>query len=281
MLTATNPHNNNTAATTDWITDDETGHVYAVLEQTVPPEMSTTAETVEKQSTTQAHSQNGAAARFHSVSDSRSVSSASRPARSFSSACGPDRLFSSASQPDKGLQLSLKDMLWQIYDEIDPKANGKAAEPEPEYANVANLHKKISLPTYLGVREDEDGPIYSIPYVPKKREGRQTGKEQEDRSGRLRKISTTSCPPYLNVKGMQIQAAESAKHREKKHSNLNRCEDILLEEDYDSPDILDQVIQDVEDLNGPQYDNPTSLDIVPKKDTPDTLMEIRGDFSCM
>ena len=206
----------------EWLTDEKTGHVYAVLEQTIPPEKTTSNIDQEKTMSTTSQPQDRTAASLQSQEEPLSVSLSILP-------------------PKSGLQFPLRDMLVQIYDEVSPKdlqSKGKTADQESLYANVSHPRKKISLPTYL--RTEKQDPIYSIPDTRKQREERSKGKQKTVRKhslGSSRKISTISCPPHLNVKSTAIHA-ESARHQQTTYCNLNKVKQVLLEEDYDSPDIL-------------------------------------------
>ena len=74
---------------------------------------------------------------------------------------------------------------------------------------------------------------------------------------------------------------ELADLQEQTYCNINHGGQILLEGDYDSPDILSQMLHEDDHIDGSQYDNPTSLDLVSKKERNMTTEIKEDNASCV
>ena len=113
---------------------------------------------------------------------------------------------------------------------------------------------------------DDSVPIYSVPDMKKKREERQKKREQiedQERSADKAEVFTMSSPPNFNMKGMLMSA-----HLAETYCNINinhtKPAD-LLEEAGDYQNVSRGELCDNHNLDQSPYDNPVSLNLVPKR----------------
>ena len=115
---------------------------------------------------------------------------------------------------------------------------------------------------------DDSVPIYSVPDMKKKREERQKKREQienQERSADKAEVFTMSSPPNFNMKGM-LMSAHSADAKEQTYCNINHAKPAdLLEEAGDYQNVLRGELRDDHNLDQSPYDNPASLNLVPKR----------------
>ena len=187
-----------------------------------------------------------------------------------------------------------------VYDEICHTSRPSRKRSLP--ANLAVLQSSTALPPNLpqqtGSFAAKSSPIYSIPDMKKKREECMKKIEEMDKEERieaLRKISTTSCPPFMLINLTPKESEEgcnsqnpvyinntdvTARKVERYHENptkmltlnqlieeevecssqnptyINHTDVLKIEEHYEDP---------TKTLFPSVYDEPTSLNLVPKK----------------
>ena len=187
-----------------------------------------------------------------------------------------------------------------VYDEICHTSRPSRKRSLP--ANLTVLQSSTApppnLPQQTGSLAAKSPPIYSIPDMKKKREERMKKIEEMDKEERietLRKISTTSCPPFMLINLTPKESEEgcnsqnpvyinntdvTARKVERHHENptkmltlnqlieeevecssqnptyINHTDVLKIEEHYEDP---------TKTLFPSVYDEPTSLNLVPKK----------------
>ena len=258
------------------ILSEETGHVYAVLEQTKPqqsPSVTQLDETTEQDQQSRQILERAPSGGFQDITAQTGQKSRSAT-------------WTSAQQSMVGTKPKNENLeLVHIYDDVPIVREGRAATDMDTGSAYPANYRKHSLPANLGVNQhfntsrdfpvsngtkpDESIPIYSRPDMNKKREGRQKKreqKEQEERMAALQKESGSSSPPLPQLTEREQKNERSTVTDSGVVFDGQQQTDIDLEfgKHHDGPNSNpdDNVFTD---NNECLYYMPTSLELVPKK----------------
>ena len=294
LLTASRP----TVLSDFMIVSEDTGHVYAVLEQTPSQQPTTIAqsnETASTEQTEQTHLMETAPNNEFQYVANQTMGLKSRSAT-----------WASGQQSNMGSKPACKNLeLVQIHDNMTSGSEmegGTVTDRDRDNGpSHPGNHRKHSLPTNLGEhqrsivnatqdrptsngpKKKPDEPIYSQPDMNKKREERRKKgeqKEQEERTAASRKVSfsNSSCPP--------LSQATELERREVERRKLEN-EPSIGSAAVDGPQQTDTSLFGKQLNNNPDdklltgkderlYDEPISLNVFPKKSKSITEKEEGG-----